>query len=555
MRRENVAMTSSAPQPVPGLTVAIVGHRPDRILNSERVEQKIGEILDLIRVGLGRHASGRGSLRLVSALAEGADRLAAAAALERGIALEAVLPFPDEEYERDFGDDSRKEFRALLGQAKSVLVLDGAAGRRDKAYEAAGKALLDNCDVLVAVWDGEPARGRGGTREVVEEAVRRRIPVLTVSPDGMSGGLRRRQVAGLARLDDLSEAPLADLPKVLECLLESEADADERREQLPTRRWLYATYPLLLKLLGVGPQKSGKAAPPAEEPAGSLLRKGFLWWDSTAVCAAQAFRSAVIVNFALAALAVCLAASSLLAGGAKWLFVVAEVVTILMLLGNTWYASRARWHERWLESREVAEMLRVCLMLREVGIGRGLAGSGKHGWTSSYARAMARSSPLATANLSNVAAAAHPLVAQIVSQARWNEGTADKMQRANHRLERIGEALFLAVLAAAVGWLVLWVAAVQAADTLKYVLTAVTAGLPAIATASYGVRIILDFEGVATRAERMAAALYGAIADWEATSASAASLQDFAQRVAGVMLGDVAAWRLVAEGRRLAIPG
>ena len=76
-----------------------------------------------------------------------------------------------------------------------------------------------------------------------------------------------------------------------------------------------------------------------------------------------------------------------------------------------------------------------------------------------------------------------------------------------------------------------------------------------MATASYGVRIILDFEGVAERSHRMATSLNAALANWKAAPASAAALQGFALLAGGVMLSDVVAWRLLAEGRRLSIPG
>ena len=46
---------------------------------------------------------------------------------------------------------------------------------------AAGHAVLEQSDVLIAVWDGAPARGRGGTAAMVVEAWRRRVPVLHLS--------------------------------------------------------------------------------------------------------------------------------------------------------------------------------------------------------------------------------------------------------------------------------------------------------------------------------------------------------------------------------------
>ncbi|WP_372396406.1 hypothetical protein ABMY26_11485 [Azospirillum sp. HJ39] len=87
-------------------------------------------------------------------------------------------------------------------------------------------------------------------------------------------------------------------------------------------------------------------------------------------------------------------------------------------------------------------------------------------------------------------------------------------------------------------------------------MTALTAGLPVLATASYGIRVIADFEGNAHRSGRMAqqlATLIAAIRSDDATNPWAA--RDRARQAAEIMLGDVANWRLTAEGRGLAIPG
>ncbi len=78
-------------------------------------------------------------MRLVSALAEGADRMAAQAALDLGERLEVVLPFAQKEYERDFETaESRQEFRALLGRASAVITRDGDKKDRPRSYEACG---------------------------------------------------------------------------------------------------------------------------------------------------------------------------------------------------------------------------------------------------------------------------------------------------------------------------------------------------------------------------------------------------------------------------------
>ncbi len=78
-------------------------------------------------------------------------------------------------------------------------------------------------------------------------------------------------------------------------------------------------------------------------------------------------------------------------------------------------------------------------------------------------------------------------------------------------------------------WLALYVMERELAHDLRYILTAITAGLPAIATASYGIRIILDFEGNSNRAKHISLGLNGLMANWETSLQNSATLQDFAQ--------------------------
>jgi len=79
-------MNGSAPQPLLGFSVGIVGHRSDRIADAGQVRARITEILRALEEALdecaasGFYPAGRQPLRLVSALAEGADRIAAMAA-------------------------------------------------------------------------------------------------------------------------------------------------------------------------------------------------------------------------------------------------------------------------------------------------------------------------------------------------------------------------------------------------------------------------------------------------------------------------------------------
>jgi len=56
----------------------------------------------------------------------------------------------------------------------------------EEAYLAAGCRVVDMSDVLLAVWDGQPARGKGGTGNIVEYARSRATRVEIVWPKGIT---------------------------------------------------------------------------------------------------------------------------------------------------------------------------------------------------------------------------------------------------------------------------------------------------------------------------------------------------------------------------------
>lgn len=115
---------------------------------------------------------------ILSGLAEGADRLVAGIAMkELDASLIAVLPFPAGEFTKDFGtNESRREFQILLSQAVSIVEVplqpdqtwkhNGDA--RDAQYARVGALIAEQAQILLTVWDGRPARGLGGTGDVVD---------------------------------------------------------------------------------------------------------------------------------------------------------------------------------------------------------------------------------------------------------------------------------------------------------------------------------------------------------------------------------------------------
>jgi|ERR1035438_2792770 hypothetical protein len=137
------------------------------------------------------------SFRVLSPLAEGADRVVARAVLDYPDAhLGVVLPLALEDYLEDFAsEESRKEFEELLGRCDKPVFLrtrriqdecsdpKTMAELRCDSYAHAGQYIVDHCDVLIAVWDGAPSRGRGGTAEIVQYALEKNRPILRVWGD------------------------------------------------------------------------------------------------------------------------------------------------------------------------------------------------------------------------------------------------------------------------------------------------------------------------------------------------------------------------------------
>ncbi len=115
----------------------------------------------------------------VTSLAIGADQHFAEAVLRHGGVIEAVIPF--EGYELKFDGKDRQQYLRLLNLASKVNVLP-KIGTDEEAYFEAGKRIVDDVDVLVAVWDGKPAAGLGGTADVVNYARQKRRRIMHFNP-------------------------------------------------------------------------------------------------------------------------------------------------------------------------------------------------------------------------------------------------------------------------------------------------------------------------------------------------------------------------------------
>lgn len=121
-----------------------------------------------------------GPLIGITSLAMGADQAFATAVLLRGGLLEIIVPFAG--YELTFSEvGDRREYDRLLQCAARVdiLVTDGT---KEEAYFAAGKTIVDRSELLIAVWDGKPAVGLGGTGDIVTYGIRQHMRIIHINP-------------------------------------------------------------------------------------------------------------------------------------------------------------------------------------------------------------------------------------------------------------------------------------------------------------------------------------------------------------------------------------
>ncbi len=163
------------------IKIGITGHRPHRLkVSEEKLGQRVAGVLHGMIAASGA-ASPEPVLDIISPLAEGTDRIVAREALALGQNLTAILPFERRDYEATFSDrTTTKEFRKLWKAANERLTLDGLAKHTEASYVAVGMLTLARADLVLTIWDGEPAQGRGGTPEILRDALEWGLPVIWI---------------------------------------------------------------------------------------------------------------------------------------------------------------------------------------------------------------------------------------------------------------------------------------------------------------------------------------------------------------------------------------
>lgn len=154
------------------MRVAITGHR-----------QLPMETARLVESGLRTEIHGFSATGLMglSCLAEGADSIFARLVLDHGGRLSVIIPAS--RYRAGLPEPHHATFDALCAAASEIVELD-YVDATPQSYLAAGLRMLETADHLIAVWDGRPPRGPGGTADIVTAARDRGLPVTVVWPAG-----------------------------------------------------------------------------------------------------------------------------------------------------------------------------------------------------------------------------------------------------------------------------------------------------------------------------------------------------------------------------------
>ncbi len=153
------------------LVLGITGHRNLHPEEFELIRTRLREVIQCLR-----ETYPETPLKLLSPLAEGADRLVAHLALEEGLQLVAPLPFAKDDYCRDFKtQESLEEFNQLLAQADYFSLPQLNPGSEVKKsperfaqYTLVGAYVARHSHVLLALWDGREQPNPGSTYEVIQ---------------------------------------------------------------------------------------------------------------------------------------------------------------------------------------------------------------------------------------------------------------------------------------------------------------------------------------------------------------------------------------------------
>jgi hypothetical protein len=556
-----LAKTHPVPIPV-SITIGVSGHRslPDTALIRTAVERILRE-LDQTFQGT-PHA-----YVVLSPLADGADRLVAQTVLAwKGDdpkeilppSLKAALPMPKEQYYATFSEKDRDgsiaEFNSLLAQARAPVVMADSSSHSE-AYEKVGRYVADYCDVLIAVWDGQPSRGTGGTAEIVAYAKQTHRIFYWVN--ARSGGVRREEngdksFAELIRIAEYNRAsPNAQLisQQIRNRFLQLSAEANQCGLPSETLRpLLRGALPHLVKASGI---------------ASSFQSVYFRNGTRAYVLAPIAVATATIAHVFLKD-----------HHHPDHILYFIEAIELGLLLYFSWPPRLNSLRKRWIDYRYLAERMRAACFLYLAGLtcdppelppdfqltllpGSWLVLAHRYLWsTAGGAR------PVPPEECSPAQKAEDRPVVKflrrvwIEDQQRYYKDAWEKNERAQQRLERWASFFIWATLAAALlhslsGFSILGYYLPNLPELLEEFLLCVALVFPALGAALAGIGIFHHYEMNAERYHQMSKALFQVSRDMS-TAPDLTSFQKIICHADAMMSHEHQGWRVVVG---IPVPG
>lgn len=368
------------------LVIGVTGHRDLREDELPGIRLQVRNLLKDLKERFPYRA-----LRILSPLAEGADRLVAKEAIELGLSLAVVMPMPREIYYTEFSDDeSIAEFETLYDKAVDVYDLPIARngtlesisrpGRaRELQYAQSGVFLSAHSHILLALWDGKTSGQLGGTAQVVRFH----------HHDIMPGYTTRSVATQQMLIDDESDliyhivcsregpdgAPAAEF-EPLECWWFTNDRDEPRRRTLPPQHELIFTRSSEFSEDSIRFEERvfGECYPLFGEDDADRLPRGvktinyvFCISDWLAIryqkLTLRVLRTTHVLAFLMGFMFILFSDLR-----SQEIFMIAFLVFFAIAAGTQAYAKRNGWHRKYLDYRTLAEGLRVQFYLSAGGI-------------------------------------------------------------------------------------------------------------------------------------------------------------------------------------------
>ena len=601
------------------------------------------------------------AFRLITLLSDGTDHIAARAAIARDWPVAAPLPFGRRlntainaqpktgadarailagEAPTDPAVRARAEAIDELAEATQVLELADEDAVIEAAFLAAcdakddpdaisdftyrgsrraavaGRILIEQSDVLLAVYDGEGTANPGGTGHTALLALQAGVPVIWIDPDRPHDWriLQTPEHLGDPASYDLAKGDLGAVDALVADTIGLEpptqsgimtgvsavdpaawrdsstilSDAYRRTEALfGQTEWArkFSSVRQEFEMPEAIADGSGKSLVTSlADLAGqdSALIRGvrgevlprFAWTDGIATRLSDLYRSGMVLNFTLGATAIIAGVLylPLVDTSKKWIFAAIELVLLLVIVGNTLSGQRARLHGRWLETRRAAEYLRHSPALLALGIARPVGAwplGLRSAWPEWYAKGVARQVglPAATIDTAYLRKAATALRDEfIVPQREYHTAKSERLHRAHHSIEHLAERMFALAIIAVATYLVAYAISQlglideNAVTGLAKWFTVIAVALPTMSGALAAIGYFADFDRFADVSRMTAERLEALERRVEAyltlpdRHMTYAKLADLARLTDETTFSEIQAWQAVFSGKRTTVP-